>query len=872
MTSDRWREIEDLFNLAVEADTRQRQELLRAADTDVRGEVERLLESDGKAATLITEAISEAETLLADVHVDPQFGPWRGTGILGRGGMGVVYRAVRDDQAFEKSVAVKVLHMGLETPLMLERFRQERQILASLEHPQIARLLDGGTTETGLPYIVLEYVDGAPVTHYCEREKLSRASRLELFLKICDAVEYAHRNLIVHRDLKPANILVTPEGAPKLLDFGIARLIDADGKQTATLMPALTPDYASPEQVRGETITTASDVYSLGVILYELLTGRRPYRITAVTPLEISRVVEAVEPEPAGLGADLDNILRMAMRKEPGRRYGSVREFAEDIRSFLEHRPVSARPDTLGYRTAKFLRRRWATVAAGAALIVSVSVGLGVSLYEARLANARFRDVRTLATGFLFDFDKEISRTPGNVKARHMLAGTAQTYLDKLAKDSGQDYELKYELAMSYEKLGDVQGMPGPGNLGMTAEAVANYRKAAGLLDQIRMRDRKYRVGLYQALGRLARLVGEQGDQNEAIRLATQAAQAAEAVLEEAPADRELAASAASAWTNLATIQLANYHAEDALVSNRKALGFYQVAIPENAKPAARAPVAASWNRLGIVERALGDFDAAEKAWRQSEEIRNSILAQNPGDPGSKVARSLIRLSFAELEYSPRYPSRNNPASAVGAWEEVAERSQQNAAADANDISAAVDALFAEANLTLTYLARGRPGDVEKADRVSEAMSASLETTLRKAPKYGVLLLRLPLFRYARAAVLAGTNRCAAALPLSRDGLAAQRRLPGQTPDMKLDLTAPLLRHAGVAAACKEDAEAKAASDEAYRLLDGLTAETGRYFMYASQARRYCLDFARELKRLPGHEAQAAEAERRAAAFRAATL
>ena len=506
-------------------------------------------------------------------------------------------------------------------------------------------------------------------------------------------------------------------------------------------------------------------------------------------------------------------------------------------------------------------------VAVGAALLASVSAGVGASLYEARLANARFRDVRKLATGFLFDFDKEISRVPGNVKARQMLAATAQTYLDKLAAGAGSDHELKYELATAYERLGDVQGMPGPGNLGQTADAAKSYRKAVAILGPVQQVDRRYQVSLFQALGRLGRILGELGNQDEALRLAGQAAAIAEKVQAEAPEDRDLASGTASAWTALATIQLALYQAEDALVSNRKALEMYVRAIPAGGKPGTMAPVANGYTRLGTVLRALADLDGAEQAWKRAIGLREAILAENPGDPSSKAARSRLKTGLAELEYSPRYPSKKNLAVAVGVWEDGVEQSRANAAADLNDIASEVDALYSEANLTLVYLERGAAGDVGKADRLSQTMNTRAEAALRKAPKYSLLLSRLPLLRYARAAVLARTKRCDEALALSRDGLAAQRRLPGQTPDMMLDLTAPLLRHAGVVMACGADAEAKAASAEAYRLLDGLAPETGRYFAYASQAAQYCAEYARDLERASGHNSEAAEAWTRAAAL-----
>ena len=309
---------------------------------------------------------------------------------IGHGGMGTVYLGRRADEAFQKKVAIKVVRGGMDTESVLRRFRTERQILASLEHPHIARLLDGGATAEGRPYVVMEYIEGLPLPEWCAAKGLAVPDRLRIFVDVCEAAEYAHRNHVVHRDIKPANILVTADGAAKLLDFGIAKLLfperfGAVPEETGTLFQLLTPDYASPEQVRGEPVTPASDVYALGVVLYELLTGRRPYDAGS-SPAEMIRVIcETEPPRPSqsvtrplakALTGDLDTIVLKALRKEPPRRYASAGEMADDLRRFLEGRPVLARPDTAGYRVRRFARRHWAgLIAAG---IASLSLAAGV--------------------------------------------------------------------------------------------------------------------------------------------------------------------------------------------------------------------------------------------------------------------------------------------------------------------------------------------------------------------------------------------------------------------------------------------------------------------------------------------------------------
>ncbi|HNC99766.1 MAG TPA: serine/threonine-protein kinase, partial [Myxococcota bacterium] len=323
-----------------------------------------------------------------------RIGPYRLTGELGEGGMGVVYLAERVDQAFEQKVAVKVLRRGLESTEMQARFRRERQILARLEHPNIARILDGGTTEDGVPWLGMELVDGEPIDQWCDQRRLSVDERLRLFQKVCAAVDYAHRNLVVHRDLKPSNILVTDAGEPKLLDFGIAKVLleGSDLSETRSGPTAMTPRYASPEQVRGQSVTTASDVYTLGVILYELLTGQAPYTLKTAQPAELERVIgqelpaavsvavlRAGSSTPTGesparlarrLRGDLDTILEKALAKEPERRYASVQQLQEDLDRHLGGLPVLARRDSRGYRLGRFVQRNLPWVITGSAFMI----------------------------------------------------------------------------------------------------------------------------------------------------------------------------------------------------------------------------------------------------------------------------------------------------------------------------------------------------------------------------------------------------------------------------------------------------------------------------------------------------------------------
>jgi len=473
MTPESWQSIESLFHRVAGLPPDERGPALAEVDTALREEIERLLAADGHAGQAVGDAVDEAKDLL----LPRRFGPYRVTGLAGRGGMGAVYRAVRDDGTFEKQVAIKVMHTGLAPG----RFRQERAILASLEHPNIARLLDGGETETGVSYIVMEYVDGLPLLEYCARENLSTPARLGLFLRICDAVQYAHQNLVIHRDLKPANILVTgatgQPPVPKLLDFGIAKLLETDAQATLTMSQAMTPEYASPEQARGKSVSTATDIYSLGLVMYELLTGRRPYRITSRTPSEIERVICESNPAPAGISADLDNILLMALRKEPERRYATVREFAEDLERSLANRPVRARPDTIGYRAAKFVRRNRAYVAAAGMVALALIGGVVASQSQARRAERRFEDVRQLANALLVDANTGL---PGaSMEAREQIVNTALIYLRRLSEEAAGNDSLRADLAAAYATVGDIQSQ----SLGRIEDARRSYAKAIELAE-----------------------------------------------------------------------------------------------------------------------------------------------------------------------------------------------------------------------------------------------------------------------------------------------------------------------------------------------------------------------------------------------------
>jgi len=501
MTPERWREVKDLFDRAVDLPESERVAFLdaeRRRDAELAGEVARLLEAHEAAGGFLERpAVDQVRLSAAPTATPERIGSWEIEREIGHGGMGTVYLASRSGDGFRQTVALKVVRRGMDTEFVLRRFRDERRILAGLDHPGIARLLDGGSTESGAPYFVMEYIDGRHLLEEARARDLPVRERLRLFLQVCDAVAYAHRHLVVHRDIKPSNVLVTADGVPKLLDFGLAKLLRPDGEgpagRTETALRLLTPDYASPEQVRGEPVTTATDIYSLGVVLYELLTGQRPYRITGRSPEAIARAVCEEEPAlpsaaAATLRGDLDNVILMALRKEPDRRYASVEQFAEDICRHLDGRPVAARKDTLRYRAGKFVTRHKASVAATAAAALLLAGATVAALQQARAARREraaaernFNDVRALADAFLFEFHDAIKDLPGATPARELVVRRALEYLEKLSSLKADDVALQREVATAYERVAKVQGGLLEAHLGETRGARDSLAKALAI-------------------------------------------------------------------------------------------------------------------------------------------------------------------------------------------------------------------------------------------------------------------------------------------------------------------------------------------------------------------------------------------------------
>jgi eukaryotic-like serine/threonine-protein kinase len=479
---DRWHRLETIFQAAADMAPADRPAFLTAEcgdDLELRKDVDSLLASMEQTQGFIVaplQAVAQQMASAEDVNLGKHIGPYRVIKTLGEGGMGKVYLAMRADQQYVRGVAIKVMRSGFgANSTMLARFRNERQILANLDHPNIARLLDGGVTEQDAPYLVMEYIDGAPIDRYCWSQSLPLEQRLRMFIAVCSAVEYAHNNLIVHRDIKPANILVAADGVPKLLDFGIAKMLDPELGDISLTRPAerlMTPEYASPEQIRGEPVTTATDVYGLGILLYELLAGMRPFRTEGQDQHQVARMICEQEPDPPSatrarnqdaappdsrrLKGDLDRIVMMAIRKEPLRRYASVAQLAADVEAYLDGYPVRARTDAWGYRSGKFVRRHKLGVAATAlAALALVGVSIAMALLARRATRAQTvaqREAQFMATMFQAA-TPEVARGR-TVTARDLLDQGAQRLDRELAGEPEVRASMADNIALAYRNLG----------------------------------------------------------------------------------------------------------------------------------------------------------------------------------------------------------------------------------------------------------------------------------------------------------------------------------------------------------------------------------------------------------------------------------
>jgi eukaryotic-like serine/threonine-protein kinase len=677
-------------------------------------------------------------------------GPYQIVREIGRGGMGAVYLAGRVDDEFKQRVALKVLRTGINAEEVLRRFRHERQILATLDHPNIARLLDGGSTASGEPYLVMDYVEGTPLDQFCDNNRLSIPERIELFRQLCAAVQYVHQNLIVHRDLKPGNILVRADRVVKLLDFGIAKILKpdmmasvADATRANELL--MTPAYASPEQARGEPITTVSDVYSLGIVLYELLTGQRPYRPRTDSALEIVRSICEDEPprpstivtridkpgQPAGqvearkrgtdpeklklrLKGDLDNILLKALRKEPQRRYASVEQFSADLERHLHNLPVLAHDDSRWYRAQKFIQRNRIAVVAAGVTTIALLTGIVATTMEARIASreraraeSRFQDVRKLASTMMFDVNDLIQNLPGSTPARSLIATTGTQYFDSLAREAQGDASLQQELVEGYLRVGDVEGDPFGSNLGHTREAIDSFRKALAIATTLtaqQPRDIKARQLLARSHLALADVLAFGGKVDEAYEHAGKAVEAYQVVNDAQPGDEKSQLDLSGAYERRGDIvggaQSINLgKTTEALADYEKSLSLVPQIPASNPLGSRAARVrAVMLSKIGRVQGRMGHWAVAESDYQQALALATQLTAADPLNQRSieLVSGILNQLGFAQESLSEL------PA-AQASFQRAAEFNEAALRADPNNSHAGENVMVTQKNLGDLY-------------------------------------------------------------------------------------------------------------------------------------------------------------------------
>jgi non-specific serine/threonine protein kinase/serine/threonine-protein kinase len=831
MTPETWARLKELFAQALDIDPAERSRFLTRAcgdDASLVAEMKSLLESyepEDSASIGVPVEGSGYGPRVREELIDR----YEIVRPIGAGGMGVVYLAARADRAYEKHVAIKVVQTRIDSPEILSRFVHERQILATLDHPHIARLLDGGTTKDGLPYFVMEYVEGDRIDEYCDTHVLSVPERIRLFLEVCSAVQYVHQNLVIHRDLKPSNILVTSDGMPKLLDFGLAKLLKPEIfggalERTRADFRMLTPRYASPEQFRGDPLTTASDVYALGVVLYELLTAHCPYHRAGESPLEIARAICEDEPESPSTvavraidrtedGADgstreqiaarratvphklrrelrgnLDAIVLRALRKEPQRRYQSVEQLSEDLRCLLEHRPVSARRSSLMYRTGMFVRRHRGPVAASALLALSLVGGVAATAWQARIASTeraraerQFKDIRQLSTSFLFEFHDAIEYLPGSTPARQLLVQRALDYLNKLAEEARGDRRLQLELAEAYLKVGDVQGNAYRANLGDDEGAARSYGEALRISTTLVEED-SGDVDARRYLARSARSLGEVlpqlGRPSEAVAHLHHAAGALESLIAETPGDATLGEQLARTYQVLGDLQghsgLQNQgDAAAALDSYRRSLALYEgLASSGGDRSSVLRGRALVQIRIGDLLESRDDLQGALRAYRQALQISEALVHEYPAN-----AEDHRRLALALRKIGGIEETLDHIKEALTAYDAAAAINQSQMKADPTNVQAVMSYAI---SLRWTGDLLKANGDKPAALAKYQAIVGLLEPLVTRGSSNVTVRGRYAEILVATGRLLAESGRLQESRQLTGRGLAITRELAGR--------------------------------------------------------------------------------------------
>ena len=843
LTPEGWREVSPYLDQALSLPEDERApwlESFRAARPDLAHLLQDLLEEHRVLAQKQFLERSPVSGTAESSLTGQKIGAYTLLSPIGQGGMGSVWLAERSDGRFDRRVAVKFLNFSVAATGGVQRFKREGRILGQLTHPHIAELIDAGLTANGEPYLVLESVDGKHIDEYCDHHQLSVNARIRLFLDVLSAVAHAHANLVVHRDLKPSNVLVSNDGEVKLLDFGIAKLL-AEGTDKTTQLTVegsgpLTPQFAAPEQITGGAVTTATDVYTLGVLLYILLTGQHPTGTEPHSAAELVKAIVETEPRRASeaiasaaskpqaekrgttfeklsrqLRGDLDTILAKALKKTAAERYGSVTALGDDLRRYLNHEPISARPHTLVYRVRKFVYRNRVVVTLVTVALAAILVGSGGAIYQARIADRRFQDVRKLAHTFVFDLHDEVAKLDGSTKVREIMVQTGLQYLDNLAKNAGGDLELQKEIAAGYMKIGAAQGYPTQPNLGRMADAMASYRKAGDIYERIARKNGAYLPDLaayYRSYAGLFRFSDQPQRARELYETAIQTFDRLRARQQLNPEQENIYT---RAWCNVGDIDEDVRNFQQAWTEFGRCSELAHAQLKRKREQQSLNMVAESAERVGTAAQELGHLREALQAFDEDETAVRELLAAEPLDPRLRRTLALMYQFRGRVYFSDAYPDYGDPTRGLENMKLYLQTAQHMLDRDPNNTAAQFSVELAKLKVSYCLQKSDPPAAISLARdslRMIDQMIASNRGERNRAVAYRAEGLR----RLAEAQLNAG--RLAEARSSADLVLAASREL-AQTPDHRSDLVEALILAGKASAATRDLARAESLLREA---------------------------------------------------------